>query len=278
MKRFLGILLLACSAVSGQQIYDLLLKNGRVIDPANHRDGQMDVALIGNKIVRVAPNLPVAHARVVVDLSGYMVTPGLIDVNTHLGELKPDYNTLPYGVTTAVDAGSATCATFANFKKEVIDHAKTRVLASIADAGCAQNPEVVPGPVPIFSTTGPDAISSGMDSKNVLLPRINMGTAMSIYLNLGMTVEQIIERVTANPARAIKRPQLGVLNEGGVADIAVLEIQQGKFGFLNPSLTRLDASRRFHCVLTVRNGAIVWDSEGLSIPDTIRAGPYTNFK
>ena len=118
--------MLVCSAVSGQQIYDFLLKGGRVIDPANHRDGQMDVAMVGNRIVRVAPNLPVAHARVVVDLSGYMVTPGLIDIKTHLGELKPDYNTLPYGVTTAVDVGSATCATFANFKKEVIDHAKTR--------------------------------------------------------------------------------------------------------------------------------------------------------
>jgi predicted amidohydrolase len=278
MKRCFSILLLTCSAASGQQIYDLLLKNGRVIDPANHRDGEMDVAVIGNKIVRVAPNLPVAHARVVVDLSGYMVTPGLIDVTMHLGELKPDYNTLPYGVTTAVDAGSATCATFANFKKEVIDHAKVRVLAAIADAGCAQNPEVVPGPITIISTTGPDAISSGMDSKNVVLPRVNMGTAMSIYLNLGTPVERIIERVTANPARAIKRPQLGVLNEGGVADIAVLEIQQGKFGFLNSALARLDATRRFHCVLTVRNGAIVWDSEGLSIPDTTHAGPYTNFK
>jgi dihydroorotase len=117
-----------------------------------------------------------------------------------------------------------------------------------------------------------------MDSKNVVLPRVNMGTAMSIYLNLGTPVERIIERVTANPARAIKRPQLGVLNEGGVADIAVLEIQQGKFGFLNSALARLDATRRFHCVLTVRNGAIVWDSEGLSIPDTTHAGPYTNFK
>jgi len=285
MKKLLAALLLICSA-SGQQIYDFLLKNGRVIDPANHRDGQMDVAVIGNKIARVAPNLPVAHARVVVDVSGYMVTPGLIDISTHLGELKPDYNTLPYGVTTAVDVGSATCATFPNFKKEVIDHAKVRVLASIADAGCGQNPEVVSSAVLntgvlLFSNarkTSPETISSGMDAKNVVLPRANMGTAMSIYLNLGMTAEQIIERVTANAARAIKRPQLGTLNEGAIADIAVLEIQQGKFGFLDSAGTRLDGNRRFHCVLTMRNGAIVWDSEGLSIPDTIRAGPYTNFK
>jgi predicted amidohydrolase len=286
MKRGIAVLLLACSAVSAQQIYDLLLKNGRVIDPANHRDGQMDVAVIGGRIVRVAPHLPVAHARVVVDVSGYMVTPGLIDINVHFGELKPDYNTLPYGVTTAVDVGRATCATFARFKKDVIDHAKTRVLAILFGGECGQNAEVVAGPVAVTEellfrnakNSVPDTISSGMDAKNVFLPRANMGTVMSIFLNLGMTPEHVIERVTANAARAIKRTELGTLNEGGIADIAVLEIQQGKFGFLDAARTRLDADRRFRCVLTVRNGAIVWDSEGLSITDTIRAGPYTNFK
>jgi len=101
---------------------------------------------------------------------------------------------------------------------------------------------------------------------------------MSIYLALGMTAEQIIERVTSKPAAAIKRPQLGTLNEGSVADIAVFEIQQGKFGFVYSDRTRLDATRRFRCLLTVRNGVIVWDSEGLSVPDTSKAGPYTNFK
>jgi predicted amidohydrolase len=302
MKRGIALLLLACSAVSAQQIYDLLLKNGRVIDQANHRDEQMDVAVIGGRIVRVAPHLPVAHARVVVDVSGYMVTPGLIDLNVHFGDLKPDYSTLPYGVTTAVDAGTATCATFSEFKKEVIDHAKTRVLAFISgDAECtsrlaSQNQDAIAGgadpssleaqinspqPFRVLKERAAflvDTISSGMDAKSVLLPRANLGTAMSIYLNLGMTAEQIIERVTSNAARALKRSQLGTLSEGAVADIAVLEIQQGKFGFLDSARTRLDANRRFHCVLTVRNGVIVWDSEGLSITDTIRAGSYTNFR
>src|ERR1700722_9893772 len=126
-------LILACSVLSGQEIYDLVLKNGRVIDPANHRDARLDVAVVGKSIVRVAPDLPAAHARVVVDASRYIVTPGLIDINTHLAPpLKPDYNALPYGVTTVVDAGTATCETFPNFKKEVIDPAKVRVLALVS--------------------------------------------------------------------------------------------------------------------------------------------------
>jgi predicted amidohydrolase len=295
MKSLLAAVLFSCSALSAQPIYDLLLKNGRVIDPANHRDAQLDVAVIGNRIARVAPNLPAAHARVAVDLNGYIVAPGLIDINTHLGSpLKPDYNTLPYGVTTAVDAGTATCETFPDFKKQIIDHAKVRVLALLSgNSECAsQNQETIvalEAPVNSLETFRitsrkvsqnllPDTISTGMDWNTILIPRANMATAMSIFLNLGMTPEQIIERVTSNAARAIKRPQLGNLSEGAIADIAVLEIQEGKFGFLDSAHTRLDATRRFHCLLTVRNGAIVWDSDGLSIPDTAKAGPYTNFK
>jgi predicted amidohydrolase len=263
------VLFFACSIGYSQQIYDLLLKDGRVIDPANRRDARLDVAVTGDRIVKVAPGLPEAHARLVVDVSGYMVTPGLIDINTHFAPpLKPDYNTLPYGVTTAVDG----C------EKQAIEHAKVRVLL-LADAGCSDTGlrfGIVQEAV--AQKHSPGTISSGMDWSNVLLPRANLATAMSIYLNLGMTAEQIIERVTSNAARAIKRPELGALNEGSVADIAVLEVQDGKFGFLDSARTRLGATRRFRCLLTVRNGVIVWDSDGLSIPDILKAGPYTNFK
>lgn len=253
----MSALLLACSTLSGQQIYDLLLKNGRVIDPANHRDGQTDIAVIGNRIVRVAANLPEAHSRVTVDVSGYIVTPGLIDVRFST-TLKPDYNTLPYGVTTAIDAEGAAC-----------QHAKVRLLA-VAGGKCTDDVVNV--------AASPATISSGMDASTVLpFPR-NLSIAMSIALARGLDANQVIERVTANAAAAIKRPQLGNLSEGSTADIAVLEIQPGKFGFVDASNSRVDATRRFHCVLTVRNGVIVWDSEGLSVPDTLKAGPYTNFK
>jgi dihydroorotase len=351
--------------VSGEQIYDLLLKHGRVIDPANHRDTQLDVGVIGNRIMRVAPDLPAAHARVVIEAGGYIVTPGLIDINAHFdATLKPDYNTLPGGVTTAVDAGSATCQTLSDFKKQVINHAKVRVLAFISatDAACAaravgQDQETVvgiaaspatldaaltaarasgavvmatgdaglllkelrPGDIslqlpqadgklsPVIeearrrgilfdSARGddglwfglahsavarnllPETISSGMDAKSTSLPRATLTTVMSIFLNLGMSGEQIIERVTSRAAQAIKRPQLGSLSEGAIADIAVLDVREGTFGFGDSRHTRLDGTRRFDCLLTVRNGVIVWDSKGLSIPDTARAGPYSNFK
>ncbi|PYT12812.1 MAG: hypothetical protein DMG59_22345 [Acidobacteria bacterium] len=97
----------------------------------------------------------------VVDVSGYYVTPGLIDINARFdfredrSNLKPDYNTLPNGVTTAVDAGSSSCKTFPDFRAGVIDRAKTRLLAFLnAGADCdsasmarivRQYPEIIVG-------------------------------------------------------------------------------------------------------------------------------------
>jgi dihydroorotase len=124
----------------------------------------------------------------------------------------------------------------------------------------------------------PDTISSGMDRNSVTLPRATMTDVMSKMLNIGMTLPQVIERSTVNPARAIHRPDLGTLGEGAIADIALIEQQTGKFGYLDSGHGKLIGDRKLVCVLTVRNGQVVWDTEGLSLPDAARAGPYSNFK
>src|SRR6266567_2494218 len=98
MKRGVALLVLLAAPAGAQEIYDILLRNGQVIDPANHRAGRYDVAVIGNKIVRVGHDLPAAHARIAIDASRYYVTPGLIDVYTHFDSaaggrnLQPDHN------------------------------------------------------------------------------------------------------------------------------------------------------------------------------------------
>jgi len=124
----------------------------------------------------------------------------------------------------------------------------------------------------------PDTISTDIHKQSVMLPRANMTTTMSKLLNIGMTIEQIVERCTVNPAKAIHRPELGTLSEGAVADIAVLELQKGKFGYLDSGHGKLIGDKKLRCVLTVRNGDVVWDTEGLSLTDWIKAGPYSNFK
>jgi dihydroorotase len=124
----------------------------------------------------------------------------------------------------------------------------------------------------------PDTISTDIHKRSILLPRANMTTTMSKFLNMGLTIEQIIERTTVDAARAIGRPDLGHLSEGSVADVALFELQRGQFGFIDSGGARMMGDRKLGCVLTVRAGKVVWDSEGLSLTDWEHAGPYSNFR
>ena len=93
--------------------YDLLLKGGDVIDPAQHLHQRCDVAFRHGRVAALAPDLATETAQEVIDVSGYLVTPGLIDIHGHFyyrawpGAVDPDVACLPAGVTTGVDAGSA---------------------------------------------------------------------------------------------------------------------------------------------------------------------------
>jgi dihydroorotase len=128
--------------------YDLLLKGGHVIDPANHIDGPMDVAIANEKIAAVAASIPESEAGKVVDVKGLYVTPGLIDIHVHIAQggaplnwYSPDARShiQPYkvladlslqsGVTTVVDAGTAGSDTFLAEKEEVTERSQVRVLS-----------------------------------------------------------------------------------------------------------------------------------------------------
>lgn len=128
--------------------YDLLLKGGHVIDPANHIDEVRDVAVFHGRIAAVDKNIPPEQAGKVVDVSNLYVTPGLIDIHYHIGHggapldwFMPEarIHALPLGipadlalqsgVTTIVDAGTSGAETFLQEKEEVIDRARVRVLA-----------------------------------------------------------------------------------------------------------------------------------------------------
>jgi len=408
MMRSIAFVLAALIAMpaASQEVYDLLLKSGHVIDLKNKRNQRLDIAITGNRIRKIAANIPAAHARRVADVSDYYVTPGLIDIHTHFDaqgaplSLNPDHNTLRYGVTTAVDAGTSGWKNFEQFKTKIIDHSTARILAfvNIVGAGMygsavkdnigemdaeaaarivAKYPQTVVGiktahfqpptwdavdraikaaelsktivmvdfhPKPgreyrelllrhmrpgdihthfygrltpqldeknrvrdymwearkkgILFDVGhgsgslwfriatpaieqgllPDTISTDIHKQSIMLPRATMTNVMSKFLAMGLTLEQVIERSTVNPAKAIRRPDLGSLEEGGIADIAVLEVRKGQFAFLDSGHGKLTSDKEIRCILTVRNGEVVWDTEGLSLADWQETGPYSNFK
>src|SRR3989440_11593221 len=131
--------------------YDLLLKGGHVIDPANNVDGIMDVAVSKDKIAAVGKDIPATQAGKVVNVSGLYVTPGLIDIHFHIGHGGAPLNwftpearahTAPLGipaelalqsaVTSAVDAGTSAAQIFLQEKEAVIAHANDGTHALLA--------------------------------------------------------------------------------------------------------------------------------------------------
>ncbi|MDP9359712.1 MAG: amidohydrolase/deacetylase family metallohydrolase [Chloroflexota bacterium] len=382
---------------------DLLLKGGHVIDPINGINGPADVAISGGRVLAVAPDLP-SDGRTVLDVTGRYVTPGIIDMHAHVFHthrrsslsLEPRVNTFSSGVTTVVDAGTSGWRDFADFRAEVIDQAKIRVLAYVNIVGSGMlgewehdvremrpklaaamaeehgdvvvgiktahywakrpfdayhapwaavdaaieagelsglpvmvdffpwlperpYPELIlkkmrPGDIhthvfaqqfPIIDDQGkvhdhlfqarergvifdlghgaasfwfrnavpaiqqgfvPDSISTDLHTGNVNGPVIDMLTTMNKVLNMGLTLEDLIARSTVAPAREIGRPELGTLNPGAEADVAVLAMEEGDFSFVDCGKTRLNGRRRLRCVLTMRAGEIVYNPEGLGLP------------
>ena len=92
----------------------------------------------------------------------------------------------------------------------------------------------------------------------------NMLDIMSKYLNMGMAIEDVVFRATWNSATSIKRKDLGNLSEGAVADIAVLSVRKGSFGFIDAGGNKMAGDRRLEAELTIREGDVVWDQNGMA--------------
>jgi dihydroorotase len=137
-RRIVTLLLAAVLPLAAQQ-YDLLIRGGRMIDPANEIDGVMDIAVQGQTIARVARDIPSDQAKKTIDATGAIVTPGLIDLHAHVygysGSIFPDDTALYAGTTTVVDCGGSGWRTFDEFKETLIDRVQTRVLSFINIVG-----------------------------------------------------------------------------------------------------------------------------------------------
>lgn len=386
--------------------YDVVLKGGHVIDPKNNIDQVMDVAITGDRIAKVASDIPSSEAAQVIDVSGLYVTPGLIDIHVHVYHTREpigppeglsvvaDHHMFRSGVTTVVDTGTAGAKHFLHFKRTVIDVAKTRILAFInivksgmlgdweqdineMDAELAasivlaypdecvgiktahywthepydelhppwiavergleasdicKKPLMVdfwhrhdrtyqellqkmqPGDIhthmyaqqfPVLDENnrpndflfearergiifdvghgagsfwfrngipamqhgwGPDSISTDLHDGNVNGVVLDMITTMSQFLSMGMPLQEVIYRSTVTPAEEVGHPELGTLSEGAEADVAVLQLHEGKFGYVDCGYAKFIGNQKLTCAMTIRAGEIVYDPEGLSMP------------
>ena len=382
------------------QTYDLLIKNGHVIDPKNNIDAGMDVAIKDGRIARVEAEIPAGQAARVIDAKGLFVTPGLIDIHTHVFvgarpetfadgflSVSPDDFTLKAGVTTVVDAGTSGWRNFPVFKEHVIDKSKTRVLAFLNIAGngmsgspmeqdvtdmdafltalmVKKNPETIvgvkighyeggdwapfdraleaaatshtplfvechlpqysleaqltkmrPGDIithafekvdermPVVDSLGrlrpfvaaaekrgvlfdlghggagfwfsvavpamkdglpPNTFGSDLHRFSMNAGMKDMMNILSKYLAMGMSLQDAIRRGSWNAAKAIHREELGNLSVGAVADIAVLRVREGHFGFIDAGGNVLAGTKKLEAELTIRDGKIVWDLNGIS--------------
>lgn len=396
----------ACNSVVAQE-YDLLIKNGHLIDAKNELDQAMDVAVLDGKVAEVSANIPVEKAKKVIDAKGMYVVPGLIDNHVHVfhgtnqdqyisnsyTSLPPDGFTFRYGVTTVVDAGSAGWKNFKTFREQTIDNSKTRVLAYLNIVGpgmkggaieqnlgdmdpkltaivARQNKDVIvgiklahysghewepldrtveageqanmpvmidfggaspelsmetllleklrPGDIyahcyahvngrtPVVDENGkvrpcckeaqekgilfevghgggsfmfeqaipaldqgflPNMISTDLHTGSMNAGMKDMLNVMSKFLNMGMSLQDVVARSTWMPAVHINREQLGHLSVGTEADVALLNLREGDFGFADVRGWKIQGDKKLECELTLREGKVVWDLNGISMSE-----------
>ena len=389
------------------QSYDIVIKGGHIIDPVNNIDQVMDLAIKGGKIAAIKKNIPNAQTKKVIDASGLIVSPGLIDMHTHnffgtehnrylansYQAVPPDGFTFRAGVTTVVDAGSPGWKNFDLYKSQIINPSKTRVLAflNIVGEGMSggardqniedmnpnttaivakqnkdhvvgvklahfmgydwtptelaveagklasmpvmidfggSNPELpldklfleklrpgdifthayahVNGRTPIVAENGkvrdyvfeaqkrgivfdvghgggsfifkqaipavqqgfkPNVISTDLHTGSMNGGMKNINNVMSKFLNMGLSIQEVIATTTSKPAQYIQRKDLGHLSVGAEADVAILNIRKGDFGFIDTRGKRMKGKQKIECELTLRAGNVVYDLNGLASND-----------
>lgn len=112
----------------------------------------------------------------------------------------------------------------------------------------------------------PDVISSDLHTASMNGGMKDMANLLSKFLNIGMTLQEVILRSTANPAKVIKRPELGNLSVGAEADVAVFNLRKGNFGFTDVRRAKIEGNQKLEAELTLRAGRVVWDLNGIASP------------
>ena len=112
----------------------------------------------------------------------------------------------------------------------------------------------------------PNSISTDMHARSVNGAMKDLLSVMSKMLTLGMKLEDVIQATTWNPAKEIKHEELGHLSAGAVADITILNVREGRFGFFDNSGYKIEGTKKLECEMTIKGGEIVYDLNGITTP------------
>jgi len=118
----------------------------------------------------------------------------------------------------------------------------------------------------------PDSISTDVHVDSMNAGMKDMLNVMSKFLNMGMSLDEVIACSTWHPAREIHHEELGSLSVGSAADVAVLRLVHGDFGFVDSANLRMKGDRKLVAEMTLRDGVVVWDLNGMSARDWENAG------
>lgn len=110
----------------------------------------------------------------------------------------------------------------------------------------------------------PDSLSTDLHADDMNRSMISMTNVMSKMMAMGLSLNDVIRMTTVNPAKEIKHPELGNLDVGAGADVAVLRLRSGDFGFVDIRNFRISGKQKLECEMTVRDGSVVWDLNGLA--------------
>ena len=215
-------------------MYDLLIRGGTVIDPSQSIHALNDVAVEAGKITRIAPGIPIAEAARVIDVPGKLVTPGLIDLHTHVYDgvngngVRADLGGVNAGVTTMVDAGSAGCDTFGGFPKHIIPNNETEIICflHICRTGLATTPDIFsPSSIDLDNTikvvsenrgviTGIKArmVSPALEIMGMEMPRLAKRASKEAGVKLMVHIGDTEKRYDPNVIREL----LPILEEGDI--------------------------------------------------------------
>ena len=377
---------MANSETSG---YDTLIVGGEVVDPGAGLQGAMDIAIKRGRVVEVAPGLDRTKADEIIDATGQIVTPGLVDLHTHVywgatyWGIEADPVAARTGVTTWLDVGSAGAYSWPAFRRFLIEPSRSRIYAllnassigliaptwefanldycdlDLAETIVTANRDLIlgikaridqnttrgvgirplalareladrvalplmvhiasgpptlaevadllrPGDILTHCFTGgdmkivaadgvpnpaildlhdrglildighgtgsfsyetaeamlaagvmPDVISSDIHQMAIQGPMFDLPTTLSKFLNLGLSLPDVIERATSRPALAMRRPDHGTLKPGSAADVALFRMEEGEYVFRDVQMRPRRGTKRLISTLTMIDGAVL---------------------